>query len=480
MVAPMQLLGQIYAAVDGAMATAVDLAWGTPLLVLLVGGGFLMLLYSRLLPFFGLRHAFDIIRGRYDDPDDPGEISHFEALSTALSSTIGMGNIGGVAIAITQGGAGAVFWMWVAALVGMATKFFTCTLAIMYRGPDSSGQLQGGPMYFLRHGLGRWGEPMAIFFSLCGMVGCLAMFQSNQLAEAIVEVVGTNEAVSPGVINSVTGAVCVVLASIVIFGGVRRIAAVASRLVPTMCVLYIGAALLILALNFEAIPVVFAGIFRDAFGVQAVAGGAVGYSFMKVVQVGIKRAAFSNEAGIGTAPMAHGAAKTTEPVREGLVAMVGPFVDTIVVCSMTAFIILVAGLGHENGEISGVGLTLRAFESALGPVGKYLLMVIIAMFALSTIFGYSYYGRKCFAFVFGVGPSRYYNYVFVGSLYLGAVWQADLVVNLLDVAFALMAFPTMLGTLIMSPRVVRAARDYFKRMKDHRLREPKTSKQSTD
>ncbi len=476
----MNLLGQIYSAVDGAMATAVDLAWGMPLLVLLVGGGFLLLLYSRLLPFLGLRHAIDIIRGRYDDPDDPGEISHFEALSTALSSTIGMGNIGGVAIAITQGGAGAVFWMWVAATVGMATKFFTCTLAIMYRGPDSTGQLQGGPMYFLRHGLGRLGEPLAIFFSLCGMVGCLAMFQTNQLAEAIVEVVGPNKTVSPAVINSVTGIVCVVLASIVIFGGVRRIAAVAARLVPTMCVLYIGAALLIMALNVEAIPVVFGRIFSDAFGTEAVAGGAVGYGFMKVVQVGIKRAAFSNEAGIGTAPMAHGAAKTTEPVREGLVAMVGPFIDTIVVCSMTAFIILVAGLGPENGEVSGVGLTLRAFESALGTVGKYFLMGIIAMFALSTMFGYSYYGRKCFAFVFGVAASRYYNYVFVGSLYLGAIWQADLVVNLLDVSFALMAFPTMVGTLIMSPRVVRAARDYFKRMAEQRAGEKSASKQPTE
>jgi len=462
----MDALSRIYDALDAAMLTAVDQAWGKPLLALLVGGGMLLLLYSRLLPFFGARHALDIVRGKFDDPDDPGEISHFQALATALSSTIGMGNIGGVAIAISQGGAGAVFWMWVAALVGMATKFFTCTLAIMYRGPDSEGRLQGGPMYFLRHGLGRWGEPLAIMFSVCGMVGCLAMFQTNQLAEAFVEVVGPNDTVSPTAVSHITGAVCVVLAAIVILGGVKRIANVASRLVPTMCLLYFGSALVIVVLHIDAVPGVFAHIFRDAFGTSAVVGGAAGYAFMRVIQVGVKRAAFSNEAGIGTAPMAHGAAKTKEPVREGLVAMVGPFIDTIVVCSLTAFIILVSGVWKGEGEVSGVGLTLQAFDTTLGPAGKMLLLVIIAMFALSTMFGYSYYGRKCFAFLFGVGPSRYYNILFVGSLYLGAIWQADLVVNLLDTAFALMAFPTMIGTLIMSPRVIRETRGYFQRMRE--------------
>jgi len=464
----MEGLDRVYDALDAAMLVAVDQAWGMPLLVLLVGGGLALLLYSRLLPFFGTRHSIDILRGRYDDPDDPGDISHFQALATALSSTIGMGNIGGVAIAITQGGPGAVFWMWVAALVGMATKFFTCTLAIMYRGPDSEGRLQGGPMYFLRHGLGRWGEPLAIMFAICGMVGCLAMFQTNQLAEALVEVIGPNETVSPAIINHVTGAVCVVLAAIVILGGVKRIATVASRLVPTMCVLYLASALVIVGLHIDAVPEVFALIFRGAFGGDAVVGGAAGYGFMKVLQIGIKRAAFSNEAGIGTAPMAHGAAKTKEPVREGLVAMVGPFIDTIVVCTLTAFIILVSGAWSGGGEVSGVGLTLQAFDSTLGSAGKLLLLTIIAMFALSTMFGYSYYGRKCFSFLFGVSASRYYNLVFVGSLYLGAIWQADLVVNLLDTAFALMAFPTMIGALIMSPRVVRETRAYFQRMAQQR------------
>ena len=461
----MAWLRSLYALVDRWLAVAVDYAWGTPLLVLLVGGGLLLTLYSRMLPFVGLRHALHILQGRYDDPDDPGDISHFQALSTALSSTIGMGNIGGVAIAITQGGAGAVFWMWVAALVGMATKFFTCTLAIMYRGKDSDGELQGGPMYFLRHGLGTLGKPLAIMFSACGMVGCLAMFQSNQMAEAFVEVLSPTGS-DAATINHATGAVCVVLAAVVILGGVKRIANVASKLVPTMCLLYVGSALLIIVLHIDRVPSVFAQIFGGAFGSDAVVGGAAGYGFMKVAQVGVKRAAFSNEAGIGTAPMAHGAAKTTEPVREGLVAMVGPFIDTIVVCSMTAFIILVGGSWQDRDKVSGVGLTIEAFETTLGPFGKYLLLIVIAMFGLSTMFGYSYYGRKCFSYLFGAKTSRYYNYVFIATLYLGAIWKADLVVNLLDTAFALMAFPTMLGAILLSPRVVRATRDYFTRMKE--------------
>jgi len=231
-------------------------------------------------------------------------------------------------------------------------------------------------------------------------------------------------------------------------------------------VLYVGAALLIVVLHIHMVPTVFGRIFADAFGSKAIVGGAAGYGFMKVVQVGVKRAAFSNEAGIGTAPMAHGAAKTTEPVREGLVAMIGPFIDTIVICSMTAFIILVGSSWEGQGEVSGVALTIEAFETALGPFGKYLLLVVIAMFGLSTIFGYSYYGRKCFGYLFGAERSRYYNYAFIISLYFGAVWQAGLVVNLLDTAFALMAFPTMTGALLLSPKVMRATRDYFRRMKE--------------
>ena len=440
--------------IDHLLSVAVDYAWGTPLLVLLVGGGLLLTLYSRFLPFLGLRHSLDILRGKFDGEEAPGEISHFQALSTHLSATVGMGNIGGVAIAITQGGPGAVFWMWMAALVGMATKFFTCTLAVMYRGQDSLGRLQGGPMYYIELGLGRRYRPLATFFSLCGMVGCLAMFQANQVAEVLTE--------SYRIPVWLTGLFCTVLVGVVIMGGLKRIAGVATRLVPTMCSLYLMGALYVVFSRHDSIPQIFSQIFHDAFSGTAAIGGAAGVSVMAVIQTGIKRAAFSNEAGMGTAPMAHGAAKTTEPVREGLVAMIGPFVDTLVVCTLTALVILSTGNWQVTG-IKGVSLTSAAFQTALGAPGELALAVIVVLFGLSTMFGYSYYGRKCFGYLFGAQYGFIYDLFYVVMLFVGAVWSANLVVNLVDTAFALMALPNMVATLLLAPRVMSAARDYFSR-----------------
>lgn len=440
---------------DQFFSVAVDYAWGPPLIILLVGGGFFFLLYSRFLPFLALGHAFAILRGKYDRADDPGDISHFQALSTALASTIGLGNIGGVAIAITQGGPGAVFWMWVAAIVGMATKFFTCTLAVMHRGRDSLGQVQGGPMYYIEVGLGGRYRFLAIFFSLCGMIGCLAMFQANQLAEILTA--------SYQVSSSFTGIGALLLVAVVILGGVKRIAYVASRLVPSMCALYLVCALFITATHSDLIGPIFYQIFHDAFTGTAAAGGAAGIGFLTVLQTGIKRAAFSNEAGIGTAPMAHGAARTREPVREGLVAMMGPLVDTLFICSLTAFIILAATDWRDAAGIQGVALTLLAFENSLGASGKFLLVVIVSCFGLSTMFGYSYYGKKCFGYLFGAHRSRIYDYFYLAMLYVGAVWSARMVVNTLDTAFALMAFPNMIAALLLAPKVMEAARDYLAR-----------------
>ncbi|HLV00936.1 MAG TPA: sodium:alanine symporter family protein [Acidobacteriota bacterium] len=434
---------------------AVDYAWGPPLIFLLIGGGLFFLVYSRFLPFFLLGHSIDILRGKYDRPDDPGDISHFQALSTALAATIGLGNIGGVAIAITQGGPGAVFWMWVAAVVGMATKFFTCTLAVMYRGRDSLGQVQGGPMYYIEVGLGPKYRFLAIFFSICGMIGCLAMFQANQLAEILT---ASYEVSAP-----LTGIATVLLVAIVILGGLKRIANVASRMVPAMCLLYLMTALYIVGVHSDRVLTIFYQIFHDAFTGTAAAGGAAGIGFLTVVQTGIKRAVFSNEAGIGTAPMAHGAAKTTEPVREGLVAMWGPLADTIIVCSLTAFIILAAADWRAAEGIQGVALTLQAFENSLGSAGKFLLVIIVASFGLSTMFGYSYYGKKCFSYLFGAHRSKVYDYFYLIMLYVGAVWTAGMVVNMLDTAFALMAFPNMIAALLLAPRVMGAARDYLSR-----------------
>ncbi|MEE2840656.1 MAG: sodium:alanine symporter family protein [Acidobacteriota bacterium] len=439
---------------DHILSVAVDYAWGTPLLILLVGGGFLLTLYSRLLPFMGVRHAFEILRGKYDREGDPGDISHFQALSTHLAATVGLGNIGGVAIAITQGGPGAVFWMWVSALVGMATKFFTCTLAVMYRGEDSLERVQGGPMYYIEIGLGKRFKFLAVFFSICGMIGCLAMFQANQVAEILTE----SYAIEPWQ----TGLGAAFLVGMVVLGGVRRIAQVASQLVPTMCGIYLLISVVVVISHYSLIPQILAQIFHDAFTGTAAVGGAAGISFMTVVQTGIKRAAFSNEAGTGTAPMAHGAAKTTEPVREGLVAMIGPFIDTIVVCSLTAFVILSTGNWKVRG-IQGVSLTSQAFEATLGDWGKLILVVVVLLFGLSTMFGYSYYGKKCFSYLFGVEYARIYDVFYLIMLFVGAVWSANMVINLVDTAFALMALPNMIAALVLAPRVMTAARDYLAR-----------------
>jgi AGCS family alanine or glycine:cation symporter len=414
----------------------------------------LLTLYSRFLPLAGIGHALEILQGKYDREGDPGDISHFQALSTSLSATIGMGNIGGVAIAITQGGPGAVFWMWMAALVGMATKFFSCTLAVMYRGTDSQGRIQGGPMYYIEKGLGPKFRFLAIFFSACGTIGCLAMFQANQVAEILAEAYGIQ--------SWLTGLVLTVLVAVVILGGVKRIAKVASRLVPLMCFLYLLGSLYVVIVHYSLIPRIFAQIFHDAFTGTAAAGGVAGISVMTVIQTGIKRAAFSNEAGIGTAPMAHGAAKTTEPVREGLVAMIGPFIDTIVVCSLTAFVILSSG-NWRIEEIRGVSLTTQAFEAVLGDFGKVALVAIVLLFGITTMFGYSYYGRKSFSYLFGAENGRIYELFYLAMLFVGAVWSAGLVVNLIDTTFAMMALPNMLAVLLLAPKVMEATRDYFSR-----------------
>ncbi len=441
-------------ALENILSVAVDYAWGAPLLILLLGGGFILTIYSRFLPFSGVKHTLEILQGKFDREEDPGEISHFQALSTALSATIGMGNIGGVAIAITQGGPGAVFWMWMAALVGMATKFFTCTLAVMYRGTDSLGKIQGGPMYYIERGLGPRFRLLAIFFSLCGTIGCLAMFQANQVAEILTEAYGVE--------TWFTGLVLAVLVGVVIVGGLKRIAKVASRLVPSMCLLYLVVSVYVLVSHYQLIPQVFSQILHDAFTGTAVAGGAAGISVMTVFQTGIKRAAFSNEAGMGTAPMAHGAAKTTEPVREGLVAMIGPFIDTIGVCSLTAFVILSSG-NWQVGGIKGVSLTIQAFEAVMGDFGKVALVAIVLLFGITTMFGYSYYGKKCFNYLFGAEHGRIYELFYLIMLFVGAVWSASMVVNLVDTAFAMMALPNMLATLLLAPRVMEATKVYLSR-----------------
>ncbi len=438
---------------DAFWAAAVDLAWGLPLVFLLVGAGIYFTFAGRFLPFRAVGHALAILRGKYDSPDDPGEISHFRALTSALSATIGMGNISGVAIAVTMGGPGAIFWMWVAGLVGMSTKFFTCTLAILYRKKDEFGVEQGGPMYFIEVGLGKYFKPLAIMFAICGMVGCLALFQVNQLAGLM-----DNDY---GISRGITGTVCMILVGVVILGGIVRVGQVTSKIVPAMVILYVGAALYIILSNFAQIPGILLSIVTSAFGGKALIGGATGVVFKEVLITGIRRAAFSNEAGIGTAPMAHGAAKTKEPVREGLIAMLGPFLDTNIICTMTALVILSTGVPAAD---DGVIMTVSAFEHAIPGVGRYILTLAIIMFSISTMFSYSYYSLKCSRYLFGHKFGSYYVYVYIITLFFAAIWSQDTVINILDTSFALMAIPTLVGTLLLSRKVVAVTKDYFQRM----------------
>ena len=439
-------------------AGAVDIAWGLPLVFILVGAGIYFTIACRFLPFRGLKHAFDILRGKYDKEDDPGEISHFQALSSALSATIGMGNIAGVAIAISVGGPGSIFWMWIAGLVGMSTKFFTCTLATMYRKKDENGIDQGGPMYYLEVGLGKYFKPLAIMFSICGMIGCLSLFQVNQISGLLNADYGFNRVA--------TGTVCMVLVGLVILGGITRVGVVAAKVVPAMCILYIVSALIIIFANISSVPSIIMMIFRNAFGGEAIIGGGMGIAFAEVIKTGIRRAAFSNEAGVGTAPMAHGAAKTKEPIREGLIAMLGPFIDTNIVCTLTALVILSSGVlkGELSSDSEAVIITAEAFTAVMGSLGRYILTLVIILFSVSTMISYSYYSLKCARYLFGIRIGDKYVYIYLLSLPLAAWMGQDTVVNIIDTCFALMAIPTLVGALLLSPKVVAAIKDYYKRM----------------
>ena len=441
-------------------------AWGLPLLILLVGGGLYLLIRSKFLPFRYLGHAVSVLRGKYDNPNDAGEISHFKALTTALSSTIGMGNIAGVALAISVGGPGAMFWMWVSAIVGMSTKYFTSTLAILYRGKDSNGEIQGGPMYFITEGLGKHWKFLAVLFSVFGMLGALPVVNVNQLKQAINDIILIPNGVEVSFgSNLIIAIILVIVTSFVILGGLQRISNWASKMVPAMVVLYFVLVMVILGIYIEEVPRYLSLIVTDAFAAdyfpedKPFLGGVLG----ALILHGIKRGAFSNEAGLGTAPMAHGAAKTDEPVREGLVAMLGPVIDTLIVCTLTALAILVTGVWETTSD-NGVSLTASAFELAL-PYGQYLLMICVFFFSVSSLFSYSYYGTKCLSFLIGADKKHYYNYFYILSIILAATTPFEAMINFIDGVFAFMAFPTMIATILLAPKVISASKIYFEKLK---------------
>jgi alanine or glycine:cation symporter, AGCS family len=452
--------------------TAAIIWW--PVLFLIIGGGLYFLFYSRFVQYKYFLHALNVLRGKYDDPDAPGQITAYRALSTALASTVGMGNLAGVAAAIAMGGPGALFWMWVTSFIGMSTNFFTSTLASMYRGRDSSGELQGGPMYVIREALGKSWEPMAILFCVCCMVGSLPIFQANQLAQAIVDIgmkpngfeesfvtIGTT---SISLTKFVIGICIALLCSMVIVGGIKRIGSWAGRMVPFMIVLHFLSVVIILITYADRIPYYISLIFTDAFAANnfqgdPFLGGVVG----GIIMLGVRRATFSNEAGIGTAPMAMGASKSKEPVREGLISMLSPVIDTIISCSLTALSILVTD-AWLNTKSSGITLTSMAYRAAMPQGGDYVLLLCTFVFAISALFSYSYYGRKALTYMIGTKKSVWYDYFYLSTIAFGAIASMDIVLNLIDIAFAIMAIPTMIVGVKLAPRVMAEAKLYFAKL----------------
>ena len=441
------------------------MAWGIPSIVLLVGTGLYLTIRLRMVQVRGFKHAINLIRGKYDKPDDPGEVTHFQALSTALSATIGTGNIAGVATAIAFGGPGAVFWMWVTALVGMASKYTSCTLALKYRITHPDGSVSGGPMYTLslgfseKLGMKRTGAVLGFLFALFTLIASFGignMVQANSVMDGLTFIYP-----DAGKYKLFIGVILAIGVGLVIIGGIKRIAKVASRIVPFMAIAYCLAALAILVLNASAIPEAFSTIFNLALNPAAAGGGAIGAA----IQYGVARGVFSNESGLGSAPMAHAAARTKEPVREGLVAMMGPFIDTIIICTMTALVIVIMGAWGDARpeELKGAALSAYAFQQALGSFGAWVVGFGLMFFAYSTIIAWSYYGDRSAEYLFGEKAVLPYRIIYTVLVVIGAWIPLNLVWNLADIANIFMAAPNLISLIVLSGVVAKLSDDYFER-----------------
>lgn len=483
---------------------------GAPLVVVwLAGGALFFTIYFGFVNFWGFRHSIEVVSGAYDDPDEPGEVTHFQALASALSATVGLGNIAGVTIAMTTGGPGAFFWMMLCGFMGMASKFAECTLGQMYREVKPDGTILGGPMQYLYRGFEEIGlKPVGVVLSIIFAVLCIMasfgggnMFQSNQSADAAVQLI---QGAKQDQITELTteikaaekaedwvklgelqkqknalqtelaqfaqtfkmgfGVVFAILVALVIIGGIKRIAAVSSKIVPIMCISYVLMCIYVILAHIGEVPHLFQSIFTEAFTPKAALGGIIG-----VAIIGIQRAAFSNEAGVGSAAIAHSAAKTDQPIREGLVALLGPFIDTIVVCSMTAMVILITNAWDNKDWVvdqglKGAALTSQAFEHEVGWF-SYVLSISILLFAYSTIISWSYYGERCWERLFGAGTTMVYKVLYVGFVFIGAVANLGAVIDFSDMMLLSMAFPNIVGVVLLSPKVRRSLYEYWQKYK---------------
>jgi len=450
-----------------------------PLIVLwLVIAAAIATVYFNFIAFRAFKHALELIRGDYADPKDAGEVSHFQALATALSGTVGLGNIAGVAIAVSIGGPGATFWMILAGLMGMSLKFAECTLGVKYRNEYPDGTVSGGPMYYLSKGLAEKGMAglgrfLAVFFAICCIAGSLGggnMFQANQSFQQFVNVTG-GEASFFADKGWLFGLIIAVVVGMVIIGGIKSIARVTEKIVPIMAVIYCGAALIIILMNFTQIPAAFAAIFIGAFSPEGVAGGAIG----ALIQ-GFRRAAFSNEAGIGSASIAHSAVRTKEPITEGLVALHEPFIDTVVICTMTALVIVITGTYTAGGDMSGVELTSTAFASAFSWF-PYILALAVILFAFSTMISWSYYGAKCWTYLFGESRTMdlLFKLIFCIFVVIGASMNLGPVVDFSDSAIFAMAIANIIGLYILFPVVKRELESYWSRLQQGQIKRYRTT-----
>jgi len=430
--------------------------WGTPLtLMVLLGVSVYLTLRLGFVQLRALRHAARIVSGRYSDPDHPGEVSHFQALATALSATVGTGNIAGVATAISLGGPGALFWMWMTAFFGMATKFAESTLAVRFRTTLADGSMAGGPMYTLLNGLRM--KKMAVLFAAFALIASFGignMVQANSVVDGL-------SFIWPQLKTSawLVGMVMAALVGLVILGGISRIARVASALVPFMALFYIAAALIVLFNHLDALPVALATIFNYALNPWAVGGAAIG----EAMRWGVARGLFSNEAGLGSSPMAHAAARTNEPVREGLVAMLEPFIDTLIICTLTGLVIVVTGVWEARpDDLMGAAFTAFAFSSTLGASGAIVVGLGLTLFAFSTIIAWSYYGDRSACFLFGEQAVMPYRVIFTLLVAVGAAVPLELVWNIADITNLLMALPNLLALVLLAGLVKKMQADYFK------------------
>ncbi len=453
---------------------AAEILCGYPLFFLLIGGGLYLFLSSGAVSLRRLPAAVRELRRKPDSNAENGQISSVQALASVVAATVGLGNIAGVAIALVMGGPGAIFWMWVSAIVGMATKYHEGVLAIMYKGKDDSGRPQGGPMHIIEQGLGPKWKPLARFFAIAGLFGTLCIMNANQLTEAFMTTFTTPEGIASnsfitsvggflGLENDRTyrllfGCAIALIVGVVILGGITRIARVATILVPFMVGLYFVMVLFIIVTNIEGVPEVFRRIFSEAFNLRAGFGALAGIAI-----IGARRAALVNDAGIGTASIMHGASRNNEPVREGLVAMLGPSIDSGLVCTLTAVAILLCGNIDVEG-VKGLEVAMQAFSNAI-PAGDILLMCVVICFAMSSMFSYSFYGTTCANYLFGTRRGKYYAWAFLASLVVFAIVPIEAAVGACDLFYALMAIPTMTAIIFLSPKVRKATNQYFNKKK---------------